>query len=79
MRKAVNSSNRTVVRKNRHNQAVRGLLDSRSKIVAKGTIAKVLQNLERDKEQSLFVSSSKNKVLTKEAGIAFLYKIGERG
>ena len=51
--------------------AVRRLLDSSSKVVAKsGDIAK---------EQSLFVSSSKNKVLAKEVGITYFYKIGERG
>ena len=30
------------------------------------------------KEQILFASSSKNKVLTKEVDIAYVYEIGER-
>ena len=71
MRKAINSSSGTIVRNNRHSQAVRRLLDSSRKIVAKSRDVAI--------EKSLFVSSSKNKVLTKEAGIAYLYKTGERG
>ena len=70
VRNAVNSSS-GIVRKNRHTEAVKRLLDSSSKIVAKSR--------DTAKEQSLFASSSKNKVLTKEAGIAYLYKIGESG
>ena len=62
--KAINSSSRTVVGTNRHSQAVRRLLDSSNKIVA--------TSRDTAKEQSLFASSSKNKVLTKEAGIAYL-------
>ena len=71
MRKAVNSSNSTVVRKNRHSKAVRRLLDSSNKIVAKSR--------DTAKEQSLFTSSNKNKVHTNEAGIAYSYKIGGHG
>ena len=48
---------------NRHKQAVRRLLDSSSKIVAKSR--------DTTKEQSLFVSSNKNKILTNEAGLAY--------
>ena len=71
MSNAVNSSSGTVIRKNRPNQAVRRLLDSSSKIVAKS----------RDitKEQTLFVSSRKNEVLTKEAGIVYYTKLGNVG
>ena len=50
---------------------MRSLLDSSNKIVAKSR--------DTAKEQNMFTSSSKNKVLIKEAGIAYLYKFGEHG
>ena len=65
MWKAVNKNSRTIGRKNRH-----------TKVVSSKIVAKIRDTV---KEQSLFATSSKNKDLTKDAGIVYLYKIGECG
>ena len=72
VRKVVNSSSITVVKtKQTQPSCEKAVRQQQQKMVAKSR--------DTAKEQSLFASSSKNKVLTKEAGIAYLYKIGERG